>query len=262
MADPTLIVNNTPYSGFTVEQICERLLASRGLTLDSATMRTEADTYQAADAYNRIRRACALFHARYPGLFTIQPYTVTWIAGDTMVALPANARDIVYVDYDGRPLRPITRKMRQNILDGRNANTNAQEYTTTGEASFYDLAGMTNAGTSDDPDYRPVLRLIPAPSNSKTLEVGYNSKAPALPSSTAEEKDNPLPYNEAMQEWILRRAQELWGADDGDRVLVATAREERGVTEMDIDEMVEAMMDGIPSVVLPEYPTLPNSQRR
>ena len=261
MADPTLISNVTPYSGFTVEQICERLLASRGMTLDATTMRSEAIATDIVDAYNRIRRSCVLLQARFPGIFTIQPYTVTWIQDDSMLALPANARDVVYVDYDGRPLKPLSRKMRQNILDGRNSSTNVQEYKATGETSYYFLAGMANVGTADDPDYRPVIELIPAPSNARTLEIGYNAKAPALPSSTAEEKDNPLPYNEALQEWILRRAQELWGADESDKTSVDIAREERSVLEMDIDEMLEANME-YPSVVLPEYPTEPNNQRR
>lgn len=261
MADPTLISNVSAYSGFTLDQITERLLASRGMTLDSTTMRTPVIATESTDAYNRIRRSFSLFVARFPGVYTIQKYNTTWTLNDTMLALAANLRDIVYVEWDGRPLRRINRLMRQNIHNGRDASSNAQVLDVAGDPLYYDEVGLANVGTASAPDYRLVIEILPHPSTSKTLTVCYNAKAPALPSTGATDKDDPLPINEPFQEWVLRRAQELWAADEGDQVTREMAMQERANIELDIDEMIDANMDA-PSVILPEYPTAPSSQRR
>jgi hypothetical protein len=262
MADPTLISNETPYTGFTLQEIAERLLASRGLTLDATTMRTPVITADETDAYNRVRRAFALFTAKYPGLFTAQEYETNWTAGDTMLALPANVRDVLYVDFNGKTLRPLSRKMRENIKDGM-VSGELQLKLGTGETGYYCLRGLANVGTSDDPEYRIVIELLPAPAASITypITIGYNIKAPALLSSTAEQKDNPIPLAEPMQEWLLRRSQELWATDDGDQVTLTLAKTERAEIEADLNETLEANQE-MPIVVLPEYPTLPSYHRR
>lgn len=262
MADPTLINNVTPYTGFTLQQITERLLASRGMTLDSTTMRTVAITSEETDAYTRIRRAFTLASAKYPGLFFVQEYSVAWTAGNTMIYLPANVQNILYVNYKGRPCRELTRKMRANILDGLNTS-NEQQFKISGDIVYWHARGLTDIGAANAPEYRVVLELLPHPASTDTeiVTIGYNAKAPALPSSASNQKDDVLPANEPLQEWILRRAQELWAADEGDATTREIAISERQVIEMDLDEIVEANL-GVPSVILPEYPTAPDYQRR
>lgn len=262
MANPTLISNVTPYSGFTLQQIAERLLASRGMTLDSTTMRTVAITSEETDAYNRIRRSFSLAQAKYPGLFTVQEYSVAWTAGDTLLALPANVQNVLYVNFAGRPCRELNRAMRQNLLDGLSSGT--QVFKITGsEVVYWHLRGMADVGAANAPDYRQVLEILPhLPStNTDTITIGYVAKAPALPSSASNQKDDALPASEPLQEWILRRAQEIWAADEGDATTREIAIQERQHVELDLDEIMEGSV-GVPSVVLPEYPTLPEYQRR
>lgn len=259
MADPTLISNETPYTGFTLTDIVERLLASRGMTLDSATGRTVATTTEQTEAYNRVRRAFIMLSARFPGVWTIQEYEVAWTSGDTMRAVPANCLNVLYVYFNGIPLKPLNRHMMQAI----NAEDSASSaYRITGDVRYYEVPGITNTGTASDPVYAQVIRLVPSPGtgNVSNVRIGYRIKAPALPSSTADELDNPLPVHEALQEWLLRRAMEIWGADDGDQTTVVIAREERTVIEMDIDELIEGTSE-YPKVATPAYPTLPDYDR-
>lgn len=259
MTNPTVISNVTPYGGFTVESIVERLLASRGMTLDSATGRTVATTTEQTEAFNRLRRAMVMLSARFPGVWTIQEWSAAWVAGDSRVNIPLNALNVLYVYFNGIPLTPLNRHHIQGITRGDDSGGG---YKITGTPLYYQVVGISNSGDADDPVYRQVLEIIPAPpsDSTETVRVGYRIKSPALPSSTAEEKDNPLPVHEALQEWLLRRSMELWGADDGDQTTTTLAREERMVIEMDLDELIEGMGE-YPKVATMEYPTLPENRR-
>lgn len=259
MADPTLVSNVTPYTGFTLDQITERLLAARGMTLDSTTGRVVATSGEQTDAYNRVRRAFSLLSTRFPSIFSIQQYSVAWTAGNTMIALPASIRDIVYVSFDGRQLRPLTRI---KYLDIIKAADSGGGYKVTGEACYYRVAGFSDEGVSPATDYRIVLEIIPNPDSASTdtLIVGYNSKAPALPRTDSDDGAVTLPVNEPLQEWILRRAQELWAVDASDTTSRENAEAERLKIEMDLDEMLEANLE-YPDVAIPDYPTLPEYSR-
>lgn len=260
MSDPTLFSNETPYKGFTIQEIAEKLLQGRGMTLDATTMRTAVITAEETDAYNRIRRAFTLCAKRFPGVFTIQEYSVAWTLGDTLKALPANCSMPVYVNYDGKTCRRLNRVMRQNVLDG-NTSANVQQLSLSGDPVYYHIRGITNLASANPPDYRLVLELIPHPTDAKLITIGYNAKAPALASATADDKDNYLPIDDALQEWILRRAQALWAADSGDSTMMELALAEMERIERDLDDAAEANMDA-PVTILPEYPTLPSHQRR
>lgn len=260
MTNPTLIGNVTPYGGFTVESIVERLLASRGMTLNSATGRTVATTTEQTEAFDRLRRAMVMLSARFPGVWTIQEYSATWTSGDTRLAVPANCLNVLYVYYNGIPLKPLNRHHMQAI---EASDQSGQDYRISGDTAYYHVVGITNTGTTDDPVYAQVIELIPAPASpnaTRTVRIGYRIKSPALPSSTAEEKDNPLPIHEALQEWLLRRMMEMWGADEADQTTVQVAREERQVVELDLEELIEGTSE-YPKVATPEYPTLPNVSR-
>lgn len=259
MTNPTLIGNVTPYGGFTVESIVERLLASRGMTLDAATGRTIATTTEQTESFNRLRRAMVMMSAKYPGIWTIQEYSVAWIAGDTRINIPLNALNVLYVYFNGVPLTPLNRHMLQGIEASDDSTAN---YRITGDPRYYAMVGISNSGDANDPIYRQVLELIPAPATTvtDTIRIGYRIRSPELPSSTAEEKDNPLPVHEALQEWLLRRSMELWAADEGDQTTTMIAREERMVVEMDLDELIEGMGE-YPKVATAEYPTLPSNRR-
>lgn len=259
MANPTLISNVTPYKGFTLLEIAERLLATRGMTLDSTTMRTVAIASDQTDAYNRIRRAFDLCARRFPGVFFIQKYSTTWVQNDTLLSLPANCQAPLYVNYDGKTLRRMTRVQRQNILDG--IQSGSQTFKMAGDPMYYHIAGIANEASANPPDYRLVIELLPHPADAKTIEIGYNARAPQLVSATAGDTDDYLPVDQILQEWILRRAMMLWGADSGDTLTIDVASAELKVLELDMDEISEANLDA-PTAIYPEYPTMPEFQRR
>lgn len=261
MADPTLLADQAVYSGFTLDEITEQLLGARGMTLDATTGRVLASSTEQTEAYNRVRRAMSLLTARFPGVFSIQEHTVTWTDGDTMYALPASCRDVVYVSYQNRQLRPLNRLERQRLV--KNASDDTATWKITGTTLYYIIRGISNEGTSDSPDYRTVIELIPGPASpqaTETLAVGYNAKGWALPRADGTDGAKELPLNNALQEWLLRRSQELWAVDQSDSTTLELARSERAAVEIDIDEMVEGNLE-YPQVAYPEYPSIPTHDR-
>ncbi len=260
MADPTLLADQPSYTGFTVDEIAERLLGARGMTLDADTGRVLATSSEQLDAYNRVRRAMSMLTARFPGVFTIQEHTATWTSGDTMYALPASCRSVVWASYEGRQLRPLTRLKRQDLVK---SDENDGGFKITGTCLYYFMRGMSDEGVSPLTDYRHVIELIPnpiSPQATESLVVGYNIKSWALPRADSDDGAKELPLSEPLQEWLLRRSQEIWGADASDQTTVGIAREERMVIEDDIHDMIEGTLE-YPAAATPEYPTLPSESR-
>lgn len=260
MADPVLVSNVAPYTGFTLDEITERLLGTRGMTLDALTGRTLATTSEQTDAYNRVRRAFTLLNTRWPNLWSIQTFKVNWTPDDTRIALPASIASIVYVNYNGVPMLPLTRTKYQAL--SANVDT-TKRFRIDGLPGYYFIPGFSDEGVPPATDYRLVLELVPHPGtqgNDNELEIAYNSKAPALPRADTDEGAVTLPVHESLQEWALRRAQELWAADQGDAVTGGIAKEERAIVELDIDEWIEANNE-YPMVVEAEYPILPTIHR-
>lgn len=260
MADPTLVTNVTPYTGFSLDEITEQLLATRGMTIDSTTGRVVATSTEQSEAYRRVRRAWTMMNARFPSLWSIQLYSVAWTAGDTMLALPASIGSIIYVNYNGIPLKPLTRSKFQALSRSEDLGG---DFKVAGKPTHYFLPGFSDEGASPATDYRLVIELIPHPGtdyDTKTIEVAYNSKAPALPRDDSDDGNVGLPVHEAMQEWLLRRSQEIWAADESDAVTQQIAREERAIIEDDIDEWIEANNE-YPQVAQAEYPSFPSINR-
>lgn len=230
------------------------------MTLDTDTGRVIASTTEQAEVYAVVRRAMAMLMSKFPGVFTIQMHSVAWTSGDTRYALPAAVRRPLWVTYAGKNLRPLTRIKRQDLVKGDAAGGG---WKITGITGYYHMVGISNEGTADSPDYRQVIELIPTPTtpyDAQTLIVAYNAKAWALPRDNATDGAKEIPLDEAMQEWLLRRAQIIYGADASDPTTVQTAREELLTIEMDIDQMVQDTLE-YPEAAMPEFPTLPDASR-
>lgn len=243
MTNPTLIAQDTPWRGFTFDQLEERLLASRGLTNDSTTGRTVASTAEVTAVQMHLRRAFDLLNADFPSLWSVQRYTVTWTAGDHSIALPANVMAILNVTYKGLSMRPLNRVDYYRLL--RSDEEGGDVSTADAGPMYYRITGHSDedAGTGGgDRDWRIVMRLHPAPPTSDTeqLVVEYLSLAKDYAASTTVEAD-PLPLHPWLQGWVLERAKELWSAENGDSAIQKVAENERMKHERSIHRWIEGI---------------------
>ncbi len=236
MTNPTLIAQDTPWRGFTFDQIEERLLASRGLTNDSTTGRTVATTAEVTAAKTHLRRAFDLLSARYPSLWTDRYYSFTWTSGDHSAVLPANVMAILGVTWKGISLRPMSTEDYYKELrdDEAGGDTGAE-----GDPKYFRVTGFSdeNAGTDPgDRDWRIAMRLHPQPSSAEAVVVQYLS----LSSDFTSQEADPIFLFPFMQGWALERAKELWSAENGDSAIQSVAEAERLKHEMDIDRWLDA----------------------
>lgn len=231
MANPTLVSTETPYSGWTLAQIVERLLSAFGLTEDSTTGRTVASVEESAQARAFVRRAFTALNGKFPSIWSIREFSGTWVAGDHSVTLPSNCRSVLYVIWDGLPLDPLTRDDELRIKNARSA-AGAEQATKLGTApSAYRTTGFTSAGLL-------VVRLFDTPAEAKTYEVGYNALSPALTvDATA------LPTMASFQEWVLEKAKELWASELGDTVQLKLSQGQLARIEQDLIPDTEAMLE-------------------
>lgn len=250
MTNPTLIAQETPWTGFTLDSIVEALLAMRGLTNDATTGRTVAITSEDLEAKRFIREAIDDLHAKFPSVYSIQNYTVTWTAGDHSIVLPQNFASLLAVTFNGLSMAPLSRDDYYRILrsdeEGGGVYTEDQ-----GTPRWYRLVGIADndAGVSaGDTDYRVVLRLYPTPTEAKSLVVEYVTQAVAV----ANDEDT-LPLTNTMQRWVLRRAAELWAGDRNDSALLQTAERERAKVEESLYSWFDGMRDR-PSRLTIRYP--------
>jgi len=205
VSNPTLVGNVTPWAGFTLATIVERLLAAFGLTEDATTGRTVATADDSAQARVFIRRAFSMMNGRWPSIWSIRTVSATWTAGDHSVQLPTQCRSVLYVLWDGAPLTPITRDDElRNVTPNLSSGVAGTLKTGTG-VKFYRTTGYVDGQTS------PVLRLYATPTEAKTYEVCFNTLAPALTSDAT-----ALPVMAQFQEWVLAKAKELMASELGD----------------------------------------------
>lgn len=232
MANPTLVGAVTPYAGFTVAQIVERLLSTFGLTEDSSTGRTVATTEESAQARVFVRRAVSMLNGKFPSIWSIRETTGTWTAGDHSLAMPSDCRSILYVVFDGLPLVAMTRddelrNMQANAADG----TAQSPKTGDGNVLLYRTTGVTSANLI-------VVRLYDTPAEAKTYSIVYNTLAPALTTDAS-----AMPMMTQFQEWVLAKARELWASELNDLIAKSAAVGDLRTIEADLIPDTEAMLE-------------------
>lgn len=237
MTNPTLIDQDTPWRGWTTEELQEKVLGSRGLTLDATTGRTLATTQEQADALEAIKQALALLQAEFPSLWVIRTYETTWTSGDHSIALPKNVMAILGASLAGKQLTPMKRDdwyrlRRSDDAGGDIADSQAPTY--------YRVTGFSDEDTGDDAgerDWRIVVRLHPVPSSDyagETFSVDYIALG-----LDVTEVDDPISLFPHLQGWVFQRAKELWAADNGDVAQAKTAEAERAKHERPINVWIE-----------------------
>jgi len=232
VANPTLVGSGTPYAGFTVAQMVERLLATFGLTEDSTTGRTVASTEESAQARVFIRRAVSRLNGKFPSIFSLRTTTGTWTAGDHSLSLPSDAKSVLYVLYDGLPLEPMNRVDELKIRTA-NAADNSAQASKFGDGSV--IAWRTTGVTSTN---LIVIRLYDTPAEAKSYEIIYNTLAPALTvDATA------MPYSTQYQEWVLVTAREMWATELNDQSTKKMAMMDLAIIEKELEPETEAMIE-------------------
>lgn len=258
MANPTLLAQDTPWGGFTVDAIVETLLNMRGLTNDATTGRTPASTADDADARRCIKLAIDDLFDRFPSTWSVREFTTAWTAGDHSIALPAGFKGVLYVTLGGRPLDPLSRDDYLRILK-TDAQGGGVTVGTPARPLGYRIVGVTDADTDTDPgdrDWRAVLRIYPTPDSADELVVGYCAEAPSLSVGA-----DPLPIGRSLQRWSLYRAAEIWSAERGDTALLASAERERAKSEETLHSWFDSMRDR-PSRATTRYPRVTRESRR
>lgn len=236
MANPTLAGNETPFLGFTLATIVERLLATFGLTESAATGRTIATTDESAQARVFVRRAVSMLNGKFPSVFSIRVVTGTWIAGDHSLALPTQCRSLLYFIFDGLPLWPITRDDDLRIRQANTASGVAQAPKTgDGNVLFYRTTGIVLGTTATSV---PVVRLYDTPAEAKSYEMCFNTIAAELTTEA-----NVLPMMQQFQEWVLSKARALWASELNDLAQKSAAAVELKQLEDDLIPDTEAMLE-------------------
>lgn len=230
MSNPTLVSSETPYTGFTLAQIVERLFAAFGLTEDSSnTKRTPASTAEQALARNFVRRAVNMLSGKFPSIWSVREVTATWTLGDHSVLTPANCRSVIDVLWNGLPLTPITHDDRMRLLRV-NDSAGAEVSPKTGsEVLFWFISGVTTAG-------RTILRLVGTPAEAKSYTVVYTSLAPELTVDAG-----AMPMMLQFQEWALCKAKIMFAEELGDSVQLQIANSALRQIESDLLPDVEGM---------------------
>lgn len=258
MTNPTLIAQDTPWDGFTLDSIVEALLKPFGLTNDATTGRTLASTAEDADARRYIKQAIDDLHARFPNTWSTRLYTTTWTAGDHSILLPANCEGIFAVTLGGRPLDPLSRDDYLRILK-TDAQGGGVDLGTAARPAGYRVTGFADNDpltTSGATDYRLVLRIYPTPSAADTLVVEYAACAPQFANA-----GDDVPLARPLQRWVLYRALEMWSSDVNNGASLASAERERAKVEETLHSWFDSYQDR-PSRATTRYPRVTRSSRR
>lgn len=257
MTNPTLIAQETAWTGWTEDEIVEAVLKPKGLTNDASTGRTVATASESSEAKRYVREAADELHAMLSNVFAFRWYETTWTAGDHSIALPADVGSVLQVSYAGFNLRPITRddlaRLQRSDEEGGGIDGEA-----TGQVGYYRVAGFSDedaGATAGDRDWRLVLRIYPAGDAAETLKVNYIALAPALTVGA-----DPLPWLPTMQRWIRLRAGEIWAADQGDVAQGSAQERERAKVEVTLHSWLEAMRE-MPSRARTRLPHVTRSRR-
>lgn len=258
MANPTLIAQDTPATGFTKTSLKEAVLAMRGLTLDATTGRTLASTSDAAEAERVIYEAIDALAEEFPGLWSIQFYSVTWTAGDHSINLPANCQSVLAVTFDGYPLDAWSRDDRYRA-ERPTAQGGGFDNVPTTRPGAYRLMGFADAdaGVAEgNQDYRQVLRLFGTPTTAGALVVEYVAVAGVVTNG-----GDYLKINRPLQRWVKAKAAEILAGEKNDTALLETSERER----LKAQESLHSWFDGLrdrPSRATTAYPRVTRTRRR
>lgn len=243
MANPTLIGQVTPFTGFTLATFVERLLATRGLTESEATGRTIATAADSSEARERARRAVVQLHLEFPTYFSDRTYSVTWTVGDHSILMPSDFSKARYVLFGGVPLSRLdTEERLRDLKSVANGQTAADQLNSVSGTKFYEVVGVSEVNATTDPA-RPVMRLYEQPTEASTLEVRYESKPPAMTTDA-----QVLPYDPIMQEWLLNKARALWASDASDPATARRASEDLDKLTLQVDDHQHGTREGLPSL--------------
>ena len=259
MANPVLVTQETPWSGFTVDSAVEAVLRTRGMSNDAATALTPAQAWDDADVRRCLRQAVDELFAKYPNTYSVRTYTAAWTSGDHSIALPAGAEAGVFaVRLGGRPLDVLSRNDYERILKTDEQGGGVAEGTA--ERPFgWRIVGFTDADAGTDPgdvDYRAVLRIYPTPTGTPSLEVDYATVAPALAVG-----GDTLPMSRPLQRWVVYRATEMWASERGDAALVGGTERQRIQTEETLHSWFDLYRDR-PTRATTRYPRVTRHSRR
>ena len=235
MTNPTLLGQDTGWAGWTFEELMERILAGRGLTMDPTTGRTPATAAEETAARDALYRAINLLPARFPSLWDIRTWTTAWVSGDHSVALPQNTMAVLAVTFDGLSMSPMSRDDYYRLLrpDDEGGDT--------GDASRptrYRVVGASDQGVGSV-EWRVVMRLHPEPATDyagKQLVVQYVSLGVDVQTS----ETDPMPLFPFLQGWCLERGRELWAVEAGDGSMAQVAEAERMKHERDINSWIDS----------------------
>lgn len=256
MANPTLVAQDTSWTGWTVTQLLDEVLRPFGLTNDNTTDRVVASTDEQTLARDAVRLAWTYLNAQYPNVWARRVYTVTWTANDHSIILPANCKYVERVYYNGEPLDSMSMEDRTRLT--RSDSEGGGWKITDPRPSMYYISGIADNGGAGL-DWRPVLRLVNTPNDAKTLSVHYIAKAVDLNSS------DDADYVEAdilYHDWLVNRAVEiLAGKLGGARVVAEEAMAERVKVETIIWDHLEGTGE-FPDRFRWEYPRAADYERR
>lgn len=258
MANPTLIAQDNPWAGFTLDSIVEALLGMRGLTNDTTTGRTPASTADDADARRFVRSAMDDFHAKFPSLWSTQFYTATWTANDHSINLPANCQSVIAVTFDGYPLDPWSRddRYRAERPAALGGGFESVPSTRPGAWRVMGYADADSGTAAGQQDYRQVLRLFGTPTTAGTLIVEYVALGALVDNAT-----DKLPIGRPIQRWVLYRSGEMWGSERGDDALLQKSLGERAKAEDTLHSWFDGMRDR-PTRATTAYPRVIRTRRR
>lgn len=266
MTNPTLLTQDTAWSGWTGTEFLDEILRPFGLTNDSSTTRVVASTDEQALARDALRLSTTYLFTQYANVWARRIYTLTWTANDHSIMLPANVKYVERVFFDGIPVDPITledytRFVKSDALGGGFKSTYASSqsslyYMVTGIA---DAGAIANGGAGTSFDYRMALRLMPTPTEAKTLVIHYICKSPDYASS---DDSKAIELDTLFHDWIVNRAAEILAAKLGAaRAILELVQNERGKVEADIFNHLEGTGE-MPTRVRWEYPRMPENRRR
>lgn len=240
MSNPTLLAQDTPWDGFTMDSLVEALLNMRGLTSDTTKDLSLAETADTNDALRFVREALDDLFARFPNLCSRRQYSVAWTSGDHSILLPANFGSIEQVSLGNIPVAPLSDADYARIL---RPDENGGGVLGEGEAWVpwgYRLVGMADAASpATGADVRAVLRLYPTPtgvSATATLLVDYVAVAPKVATTT-----QVIPILRPLQRWVKAAAAVLWASERNDMALGSA--QERTLAR--IEESLYSWFDGM-----------------
>jgi hypothetical protein len=259
MTNPTLVAQDTAWSGWTVTQLLDEVLRPFGLTNDSATDRVVASTDESTLARDAVRLALTYLNTQYPNVWARRIYSVTWTSGDHSIIVPANCKFIERVFYGGLPLQSLSLEDRTRLV--REDDQGGGWKITSEKPEFYYISGIAdNGGTGAD--WRMVMRLVNTPGSgydTETLTVHYIAKSVDL--ASADDADY-VEIDILYHDWVVNRAVEIMaGKLGGAQPIAQSATGERSSIEKILWDHLEGTGE-YPDRLRWSYPPAADYERR